>query len=150
MQEAAFDPGLEFKRLAESDCAVGASVSFTGIVRSPANDPIKKLLIEHYPTMTKSAIETMVAEAHRRWRIIRCHVIHRYGDLYPGEAIVMVVVHASHRMEAFEAAMFLMDYLKSRAPFWKKEYRDTRSDWVESREEDETAVERWAAANGEI
>jgi molybdopterin synthase catalytic subunit len=121
---------------------VGAVVTFTGQVRDTAGD-LDRMEIEHYPGMTERAIGAMLAEATARWALLDGVVIHRHGTLLPGEAIMGVATAAAHRPEAFAAAGFLMDYLKSRAPFWKKEVRAGRTSWVASRDDDETALRRW-------
>lgn len=143
VQSAPFDAGQEISRLGTGQGEIGATVSFTGVVRSSGDEPIEKLVIEHYPGMTESAIRSMVEEARSRWSLGNCVIIHRYGELCPGEVIMMVAVQAGHRAEAFEGAMFLMDYLKTGAPFWKKEIRSGRAAWVESRAEDEAAMAKW-------
>ncbi len=121
---------------------VGAVVTFIGQVRDTEGD-LERMEIEHYPGMTERAIEAMLAEATTRWDLLDGIVIHRYGTLLPGEAIMGVATAAAHRAEAFAAADFLMDYLKSRAPFWKKEVRAGRMSWVAAKDDDETALRRW-------
>ena len=143
IQSAPFDAGQEVSRQGTGRGEIGATVSFTGVVRSIGDDPVEKLVIEHYPGMTERAVQAMIDEANTRWSLGDCLIIHRYGELYPGEVIMMVAVQAEHRAEAFDAAMFLMDYLKTGAPFWKKEIRSGRAAWVESRVEDEAALARW-------
>ncbi len=143
IQSAPFDTGQEISRLGTGQGEIGATVSFTGVVRSTGGEPVEKLVIEHYPGMTESAIRAMIDEANSRWSLGNCLVIHRYGELYPGEVIMMVAVQAEHRTEAFDAAMFLMDYLKTGAPFWKKELRSSAAAWVGSRAEDEAALAKW-------
>jgi molybdopterin synthase catalytic subunit len=120
---------------------VGAVVTFTGVVRG--GDGLARMEIEHYPGMTQSAIAAIVAEAEERWGLDDCLVIHRYGAMEPGENIMMVATASRHRQAAFEAAEFLMDYLKSRAPFWKKEFGPDGAAWVAARDEDEDALGRW-------
>lgn len=121
----------------------GATVSFTGIVRDDTGD-LDCLQIEHYPGMCEAAITAMVDEAMSRWSLSDCRVIHRFGALRPGDQIMMVASAARHRAEAFAAAEFLMDYLKSRAPFWKKEMsKDGTSTWVDAKDSDEDALSRW-------
>lgn len=121
----------------------GAVVSFTGIVRDVATDDLTEMVIEHYPGMTEAALTKITEEAMRRWALQDALVIHRFGRLRPGDHIMMVATAARHRQDAFEAAEFLMDYLKSRAPFWKKEITTDRAEWVASKEEDEAALSRW-------
>ncbi len=144
VQEAPFDLGQEAKLFAERQRGMGAVVTFTGIVRDLPEAPLQVMEIEHYPGMTQSAIAKIAEEAKSRWNIGDILVIHRYGSLHPDEMIMMVATAARHRVDAFQAAEFLMDYLKSRAPFWKKEVSQTgAADWVEARDEDENALNRW-------
>lgn len=143
VQSDAFDSGAELNRFTAAQSSAGAVVSFTGIVRnSPAGD-LQAMEIEHYPAMTAPAIAAMIETAHSRWALADALVIHRHGTLPPGDVIMMVATAARHRADAFAAAEFLMDYLKSRAPFWKKEITRNGADWVEARDEDETALSRW-------
>jgi len=144
VQSEDFDIGREIAALREANPKVGAVASFIGTVRD-VNDgsAVCKLTLEHYPGMTERALEAIVAEAHSRWRIIDATVIHRVGELRPLDQIVLVVVVGEHRGDAFAACEFLMDYLKTRAPFWKKEQTPEGSRWVESRASDDTAAERW-------
>ncbi len=139
VQEAPFDPGEILTRFAAA--GAGAVVTFTGVVRGEGH--LSGMLIEHYPGMTERAIGAMVEDASARWNLTDALVIHRYGPLAVGEAIMMVVTASAHRAAAFEAAEFLMDYLKSRAPFWKKELGPDGSTWVASKDEDEAALRRW-------
>ena len=122
---------------------MGAVVTFSGIVRDLHEKPINFLEIEHYPGMTEKAIGDIVKEAMLRWPLGDILVIHRYGKLNAGELIMMVATAARHRKDAFEAAEYLMDYLKSRAPFWKKEITNAFEKWVDARHEDEAALKRW-------
>ncbi len=148
VQSNAFDAGEELDRFMTCHDGVGAVVNFVGIVRSNSDDePVDKLVIEHYPGMTEASLQRIVDEAEKRWSLKNCLVIHRYGELSPGEAIMMVAVQTAHRQAAFEAANFLMDYLKSRAAFWKKEYRAGASEWVKSRHEDDVAAQKWQDEN---
>ncbi|WP_309665372.1 molybdenum cofactor biosynthesis protein MoaE [Tabrizicola sp.] len=140
VQSAPFDIGSETARFAA--VGAGAVVTFTGIVRDQAGT-LAAMEIEHYPGMTEKAIGAIMDEAVARWSLIDALVIHRHGRLAPGEAIMMVATAAAHRAEAFAAAEFLMDYLKSRAPFWKKEIGAGGADWVAARDEDEAALRRW-------
>ncbi len=139
VQGAAFDFAAEAGDFARSVAGVGAIVSFTGVVRGP----VAAMEIEHYPGMTERALAAIEAEAVARWGLLACLVIHRHGRLLPGESIMMVATAAGHRGEAFAAAEFLMDYLKSRAPFWKKEYGADGAEWVAAKAEDEDALRRW-------
>ncbi|AJE49007.1 molybdenum cofactor biosynthesis protein MoaE [Celeribacter indicus] len=120
----------------------GASVTFTGLVRDDGGD-LLHMEIEHYPGMCEAAIAKIGEEAMARWSLTDCLVIHRHGRLRPGDRIMMVATAARHRAEAFAAAEFLMDYLKSRAPFWKKEVTRNGADWVAAKETDENALKRW-------
>ena len=142
VQSETFDPGQELGTFAKGRHDVGAVVSFTGVVRDDTGD-LRHMLIEHYPAMTQSAIEAIEAEAVKRWSLAECLIIHRFGEMKPGEQIMMVATAAGHRADAFQACDFLMDYLKSRAPFWKKEVTKGGADWVASKTEDEDALKRW-------
>ncbi|MGY6410036.1 MAG: molybdenum cofactor biosynthesis protein MoaE [Alkalilacustris sp.] len=145
VQAAPFDFGAECGAFAAGRRDAGAVVTFAGVVRDdPApGGALVALEIEHYPGMTERAIAAMVAEATGRWSLRDCLVIHRHGRLAVGEAIMMVATAAPHRADAFAAAEFLMDYLKSRAPFWKKEIGAEGTAWVAARDEDEAALGRW-------
>ena len=143
IQEAGFDPGAELNAFSELSEGAGAVVTFTGLVRSTASDPIESLTLECYPELALNQIGAIAAEAHARFRLLDEVVIHRYGTLKPGEPIVQVMTLAPHREAAFEAAEFLMDYLKTDAPFWKKEAAGGETRWVEAREEDDEARARW-------
>ncbi len=143
VQTDAFDLGAEAARLVEGRADTGALVTFSGIVRDDTGT-LGAMEIEHYPGMTEKAIAAIEAEAVSRWGLTASLVIHRHGKLAPGEQIMMVATAAPHRADAFAAAEFLMDYLKSRAPFWKKEIaRDGGEGWVAARDEDEAALGRW-------
>jgi molybdopterin synthase catalytic subunit len=143
VEEAPFDFGAESQRFADAAQGAGAVVTFLGVVRGDGGR-IAAMEIEHYPGMTDVAIGRIVAKAQARWNLVSALVIHRYGRMRPGDAIMMVATAAPHRQDAFAAAEFLMDYLKSRAPFWKKELSpDGSASWVEGREEDEAALRRW-------
>jgi molybdopterin synthase catalytic subunit len=137
-----FDLGAELAALREGRTDVGALVSFTGLVRD-RGDGVTGLELEHYPGMTEKALAAIEAEARARWTLDACLIVHRIGPMQPGEQIMMVATASGHREAAFAAAEFLMDYLKTRAPFWKKEARAGGDRWVESREEDEAALQRW-------
>lgn len=140
VQTAPFDPAEVLEGFGHGS-DTGAVVSFTGIVRGTGG--LTAMEIEHYPGMTEKAIAKIVTEATRRWDLTDCLVIHRYGRLAPGEQIMMVATGSRHRAAAFEAAEFLMDYLKSRAPFWKKEFGPDGSEWIAARDADEAALGRW-------
>lgn len=142
VQSAPFDYGAESAAFAAGAGPAGAVVTFLGRVRD--NDGVlARMEIEHYPGMTERAITAMAAEAAARWSLSKVMVIHRHGPLLPGEAIMMVATASRHRAEAFAAAEYLMDYLKSRAPFWKKEFRPDGSEWVAAQDADEAALHRW-------
>ncbi len=141
-----FDPGHELKAFENKADAAGAIVSFLGRVRPEANDdPVKALHLEHFPGVTQKSIEAFAVQACQRWPITQHLIIHRVGMLAPGEPIVFVCVGAAHRREAFEAADFLMDYLKTKAIFWKKEIRDSGARWVEPRGQDHVDTQRWSS-----
>jgi molybdopterin synthase catalytic subunit len=128
---------------------IGAVVTFTGICRGDENGkPIAALTLEHYPTMAEAEIERHVAEAERRWALLGTTVIHRHGRIEPGEDIVLVVTASSHRQDAFAAAEFLMDYLKTRAPFWKRVEQPAGGTWVEAKSADDAAADRWTKPSG--
>ena len=144
VQTEDFDIGRELDALTRGRKDVGGLASFVGLVRD-ANDghAIRAMTLEHYPGMTEKALEDICAQAHARWDLIDTLVIHRVGALVPGDRIVLVGVASAHRGEAFEACEFIMDYLKTRAPFWKKEDTTAGARWVEARASDDTAAERW-------
>jgi molybdopterin synthase catalytic subunit len=147
VQAEPFDAGAELNTFSAGLQDSGAVVSFTGIVRDVAPG-LKAMEIEHYPSMTAKAIKAIAGEAQTRWALNNVLVIHRYGLLAPGAPIMMVATASSHRSAAFAAADFLMDYLKSRAPFWKKEImRDGQSTWVDAKATDEDALNRWSATS---
>ena len=140
-----FDVGAEIARLRAGNPKIGAVASFIGVVRDlNEGDSISELTLEHYPGMTEKALEKIVAEARSRWDLYDALVIHRVGRLKPTDQIVLVVVASAHRGEAFQACEFLMDYLKTRAPFWKKERAGDATRWVETRDTDDTAARRWS------
>ena len=143
VQNEFFDFAAEIKNFSETLNNIGALVTFTGIVRGQKSKTLDYMLIEHYPGMTETQIKLIVEDAFKRWEICDVLVIHRYGKLEPGEPIMMVATAAEHRREAFEAAEYLMDYLKSRAPFWKKEVLNGEESWVEATSEDEASLNRW-------
>ena len=144
VQEADFDVGAELATLRAGDARVGALASFLGLVRD-MNDgsSVSEMTLEHYPGMTEKALEEIVVEAHGRWDIYDALVIHRVGPLKPCDQIVLVAVTSAHRGEAFAACEFIMDYLKTRAPFWKKEATPNGGRWVDARETDDSAAARW-------
>ncbi|THH34517.1 molybdenum cofactor biosynthesis protein MoaE [Aliishimia ponticola] len=138
-----FDFGAEAQGFAARQSASGAVVTFTGIVRD-TDAGLLAMEIEHYPGMTESQLTGFAEQARKRWALEDVLVIHRHGRMEPGDMIMMVATAARHRKDAFDAAEFLMDFLKSRAPFWKREItRDGASDWVQSKDDDEDALSRW-------
>lgn len=143
VQEGPFDLGEETRAFANRQTGMGALVTFAGIVRDIGSGGLEAMEIEHYPGMTEAAIGRIAEEALRRWNLGDALVIHRFGRLKPEDLIMMVATSAPHRADAFQAAEFLMDYLKSRAPFWKKEITAASAEWVEAKEDDEEALSRW-------
>ncbi|MCV2867195.1 molybdenum cofactor biosynthesis protein MoaE [Defluviimonas sp. WL0002] len=141
VQAAPFDFGAECGRFGQGDGRAGAVVTFLGLVRGA--DGMSRMEIEHYPGMTEKALAKIAEDARARWSLSDLLIIHRYGPLAPGDAIMMVATAARHRKAAFEAAEFLMDYLKSRAPFWKKEFGPDGAEWVQAKDDDEAALDRW-------
>jgi molybdopterin synthase catalytic subunit len=144
VQTEDFDAGLEMARLRAGDARVGAVATFVGTVRD-VNDAshVSTLTLEHYPGMTEKALEDIVAEARARFDVYDVLIVHRVGELKPADQIVLVVVTSAHRGDAFDACRFLMDYLKTRAPFWKKEQTPQGARWVEARASDDEAAARW-------
>jgi molybdopterin synthase catalytic subunit len=145
VQREDFDIAVAVRELSAGDHDIGAVVTFTGIVRGDSSGrALRSMTIEHYPGMTERELERIENEARARWPLGACLIVHRYGELKPGDNIVLVVTASAHRHAAFEAAEFLMDYLKSRAPFWKKETgTDGAGAWVDARESDAEAEQRW-------
>ena len=146
VQTADFDLGAECAALRSGNAKIGAIASFVGLVRD-INDGsgVSTLTLEHYPGMTDKALAAIVTQASSRWNVLDCTVIHRVGELKPTDQIVLVIVASGHRGDAFAACEFIMDYLKTDAPFWKKEQTPHGERWVETRDSDETAVSRWRA-----
>ena len=142
VQSDPFDAGAELNAFSAGVSGAGAVVSFTGIVRDVAGG-LQHMEIEHYPGMTTKAIKAIVNDAMTRWALQDALVIHRHGPLKPDDPIMMVATASAHRADAFAAADFLMDYLKSRAPFWKKEVTGQGEDWVAAKDADEDALKRW-------
>jgi len=144
VQASAFDPGAEVNAMHSANVGVGAVVSFVGYVRD-FNDgrDVAGMFLEHYPGMTEKALGKIVDEAQQRWPLLKVEVLHRVGALEPGEPIVFVGVASAHRQAAFQACDFVMDYLKTRAPFWKKETTSDGPRWVEGRDSDHAAAKRW-------
>lgn len=146
VQAEPFDIQAEIDALRRGRTDIGALVSFTGVVRSGTGPgAITEMRLEHYPGMTERELERIEAEAHARWPLIASIILHRVGTLRPGDDIVLVVTASAHREAAFEAASFLMDYLKTAAPFWKKELGPDGERWVEARASDDAAADRWRA-----
>jgi molybdopterin synthase catalytic subunit len=146
IQHEDFDAGAEIARLRADDPSIGAVASFVGVARD-RNDgaAVATLVLEHYPGMTEKAIDAIIAQAKSRWQIAEILVIHRVGELKPLDQIVLVVATSGHRNDAFSACEFVMDYLKTEAPFWKKESTPAGERWVEARESDDAARRRWEA-----
>lgn len=143
VQTEDFDLGQAVRELVGDRTDIGALVTFTGLVRDAADGSLQALELEHYPAMTEKALREIEAQARKRWDLSACLIIHRVGRLEPGDQIMMVATGSAHRRDAFEAAEFLMDFLKSRAPFWKKEHSAKGGNWVDARESDEEALDRW-------
>jgi len=145
VQAADFDVGAEFAALVAGRTDIGGLGCFVGTVRaSPGGPRLEALTLEHYPAMTERAIAGVVAEAERRWPLLECTVVHRVGRMAPGENIVLVLAASAHRQAALEATAFLIDWLKTKAPFWKQEsFVDGSATWVDARETDDAAAARW-------
>jgi molybdopterin synthase catalytic subunit len=149
IQTEDFDLGAEVAGLRADDAGVGAVVSFVGTVRDRSEGQgVQRMELEHYPGMTEKAIEDMIDAALKRFDIRAARVIHRIGTLEPQAQIVLVVVSSAHRGQAFQACEFLMDYLKTQAPFWKKEHTPEGARWVDARVHDDQALERWGLRSG--
>lgn len=144
MGEADFDLAAETRALASISGGIGGLVSFIGLMRDHNEGRrVQSLYLEHYPAMTEKALTAIAGEAAERWSLEAVTIIHRVGELHPGDQIVLVLTAAPHRAEAFAACEFIMDYLKTRAPFWKKERTDHGERWVEARDSDDEAAGRW-------
>jgi molybdopterin synthase catalytic subunit len=144
VQEADFDLGVEVAALRRGNSRIGAVASFVGVVRDVnEGDAVGEMTLEHYPGMTERSIEAIIDEARGRWEVLDALVVHRIGTLQPTDQIVLVIVTSGHRGDAFAACEFIMDYLKTRAPFWKKEKTGRGARWVEARTSDDAAAERW-------
>ncbi len=144
VQTEDFDAGLMLKQLSQISKGVGAVVSFVGYVRDLSEQKqISTLSLEHYPGMTEKSLEAIVSQAKQRWQVIEAVVVHRVGTLAPNEQIVLVAVASAHRQDAFSACEFIMDYLKTDAPFWKKESTENGEHWVEAKASDDLAKARW-------
>ena len=150
VQREDFDPGQELARLTAGRTDIGGAVTFCGLVRDVADakaspgETIRAMTLEHYPGMTEKMLAAIEAEAQARWPLSASLIVHRYGRLVPGDRIVLVITCSAHRQAAFEANMFLVDWLKTKAPFWKLEERQGGAAWVEARASDDAAAQRWA------
>jgi molybdopterin synthase catalytic subunit len=151
IQTKDFDAGAEIAALRRDDPKIGAVASFIGLCRDANDgDVVTKMTLEHYPGMTEKALESIVTEARGRWNIMDALIVHRVGELKPTDQIVLVVVAGAHRGEAFAACEFIMDYLKTRAPFWKKEETSQGARWVEARSSDDEAANRWNPPKADV
>ncbi|MCG8098260.1 MAG: molybdopterin synthase catalytic subunit MoaE [Candidatus Thiodiazotropha taylori] len=145
-----FDPNLEVDLLRGEDPAIGAIVSFIGLMRDlNEGDRVDNMFLEHYPGMTENALEQIVKLAFERWQLQGCRVVHRVGELKPTDPIVLVAVASAHRKEAFQACEFIIDYLKTQAPFWKKEATENGERWVDARDSDDEAIRQWSQAGSD-
>ncbi len=150
VQVEPFDVGEEIAGLTNGNMSIGGVVSFVGTVREMSGDAaINSMTLEHYPGMTEQALAKIEDQANKRWPLEASLIIHRYGKLLPGEGIVLVITASAHRKAAFEACEFLMDWLKTKAPFWKLEENDAGGTWVDAREEDTAATLKWAVEDAE-
>ncbi len=144
IQSEALDPGRELELLREDNPAIGGIVSFIGLMRDMnQGKQITSLSLEHYPGMTEKALQSIVGQVNQRWDILGSRIVHRVGEMKPTDVIVVVAVASTHRGEAFQACEFIIDYLKSHAPFWKKERTVEGEHWVEARSSDHEAVQKW-------
>lgn len=141
--DTAFRPADHAEQLSQNDSDNGALVTFTGMVRDLAENPVNAMYLEHYPGMTEQALAAIIKTARQRWTLGQVTIIHRVGMLYPGDPIVFVGITGRHRREAFEACQFIMDFLKMDAPFWKKEYTPEGERWVDAKSSDREAAQRW-------
>jgi molybdopterin synthase catalytic subunit len=148
IQTEAFDVSAELSALHGGDTSVGAIAAFVGTVREAASSGALSLTLEHYPGMTEDALDAIISEARSRFDLIDCLIVHRVGKMLPAEAIVLVAVTAAHRKVAFQTCEFVMDFLKTRAPFWKKETTRDGSHWVAARDSDEEAANDWDKRHG--
>ena len=143
VQAEDFDPALELQQLSDHG-GIGGVATFTGLVRdNNLNDPVRGLYLEHYPGMAEKALQQIINEACQRWSLYAVTIVHRVGQLYPKDRIVFVGTASAHRQDAFAACGFIMDYLKTRAPFWKKESTRKGERWIEPRQSDREAAQRW-------
>jgi len=143
VQHEDFDTAAVQQELVAGRSDVGAIASFIGLVRDIEDDPLQQMTLEHYPGMTEKALEGIAGRAAERWQVLDLAIIHRIGALRPADQIVLVMVASAHRGDAFSACEFIMDYLKTEAPFWKKETSDKGSNWVEARKSDLFAQKKW-------
>ena len=151
VQREDFDVGAEIERLSQGRHGIGGIVSFLGVVRQNARGPkLTAMTLEHYPGMTEKQLAAIETQARERWPLEDVLIVHRYGRLSLGERIVLVVTASSHRQAAFEAAEFLVDWLKTKAPFWKLEETDAGAHWVEARASDDNAADRWSESQSPI
>jgi molybdopterin synthase catalytic subunit len=148
VQQQPFDVGAELAALTAGRTDIGGLASFVGVVRAHGGEPITAMTLEHYPGMTEKKLAEIEAEARARWPLQASVIVHRYGRMVPGEPIVLVATAAAHRTPALEACAFLIDWLKTKAPFWKLEERAGASRWVEARTADDEAAARWEGASG--
>jgi len=148
VQQEDFDAGVETRKLTEGRTDIGGICSFAGLVRDMSGgESVSAMTLEHYPSMTEKMLTEIEAEAHSRWPLHDTLIIHRYGRLEPGDNIVLVVATSAHRDAAFDACRFLIDWLKTKAPFWKKEESQDGSKWVEARDSDTEAASKWDAVD---
>jgi molybdopterin synthase catalytic subunit len=144
IQAEPFDPNHEINSLRDGNLAIGGIVSFIGLMRDiNEGETVSSMLLEHYPGMTEKALQSIVEDAFQRWNLHGCRVVHRVGELQPADAIVLVAVSSAHRTEAFQACEFIIDYLKTRAPFWKKEITRQGVRWLNARQSDSEAEQKW-------
>jgi molybdopterin synthase catalytic subunit len=144
VQSQDFNMANESQLIRQGRQDIGAIVSFIGLVRDFNDKSLKSMTLEHYPAMTKLELERIADEAKKRWPLQDLTIIHRHGELFPGDQIVLVITASAHRSAAFQAASYVMDFLKTRAPFWKKEKTEDTNQWVEAKHSDETATKDWS------
>jgi len=143
VQKSDFDISLEIKKITANNKNIGGVGSFIGIVRDNDEKKLKSMTLEHYPIMTENMLEKINSEAKTRWKLIDSIIIHRYGKLYPGDQIVLVATFSQHRKDALEACQFLIDWLKTKAPFWKLESTNNGDEWVKEKNSDLAAAKKW-------
>jgi len=143
VQKSDFDISLEIKKITANNKNIGGVGSFIGIVRDNDEKKLKSMTLEHYPIMTENMLEKINSEAKTRWKLIDSIIIHRYGKLYPGDQIVLVATFSQHRKDALEACQFLIDWLKTKAPFWKLESTNNGDNWVKEKISDLAAAKKW-------